>query len=73
LKSPDDFVMTSDSFRIAGAQMAPVWLESAGTLAKVVAVVLGIIERPLDRGGHSAYASVVTIDASGNVSRGQRP
>jgi hypothetical protein len=65
--------MISDSLRTADAQMAPVWLDRAGTLAKVVAVVLGIIERPLDRVGHSAYASVVTIDSSGNVSRGQRP
>ena len=136
---PTNFVMTSDSLRIAGAQMAPVWLNRAGTLAKVIAaihaaaddgvqllafpeafvpgypwwiewtdgarfdssvqkalhahyldqavqieaghlddvcaaakaraitVVLGIIERPLDRGGHSVYASVVTIDASGAV------
>ena len=65
--------MTSDSLRIAGAQMAPVWLDRAGTLVTVIAVVLGIIERPLDRGGDSVYASVVTIDSSGNVSRGQRP
>ena len=131
--------MTSDSLRIAGAQMAPIWLDRAGTLVKVIAaihaaaddgvqllafpeafvpgypwgiewtdgarfdssvqkalhahyldqavqieaghlvdvcaaakaraitVVLGIIERPLDRGGHSVYASVVTIDAAGMV------
>jgi hypothetical protein len=64
--------MISDSLRIAGAQMAPVGLDRAGTLVKVIAVVLGIIERPLDRGGHSVYDSVVTIDSSGNVSRGQR-
>ena len=30
--------MTSDSLRIAGAQMAPVWLNRAGTLAKVIAL-----------------------------------
>ena len=65
--------MTPDSLRISGAQMAPVWLDRAGTLVKVIAVVLGIIERPLDRGGHSVYDGVVTIDSSGNVSRGQRP
>jgi nitrilase len=40
---------------------------------KVIAVVLGIIERPLDWGGHSVYASVVTIDSWGKVVRGQRP
>ena len=129
--------MTADTLRIAGAQMAPVWLDRSGTLAKVIeaihaasdrgvqllafpeafvpgypwwiewtdgarfdsavqkalhahyldqavqleaghlddvcnavrdrgiTVVLGIIERPLDRGGHSVYASVVTIDAAG--------
>jgi nitrilase len=32
-----------------------------------VAVVLGIIERPGDRGGHSVYASAVTIDQRGHV------
>jgi hypothetical protein len=52
---------------------AGVWLDRAGTLVKVIAVELGIIERPLDRGGHSVYASVVTIDSSGKVSRGQGP
>ncbi len=30
-------------------------------------VVLGIIERPLDRGGHSLYASVVTINDQGVI------
>ena len=131
--------MTADTLRIAGAQMAPVWLDRSGTLAKVIeaihaasdrgvellafpeafvpgypwwiewtdgarfdsavqktlhahyldqavqleaghlehvcsavrdrgiTVVLGIIERPLDRGGHSVYASVVTIDAAGTI------
>lgn len=123
----------SDTLRIAGAQLAPVWLHRDGTIAKVVqaitdaaahgiallafpeafvpgypfwiehtdgarfdshlqkvlhahyldqavqieaghldpvvdasarhgiTVVLGIIERPRDRGGHSVYASCVTI------------
>ena len=32
-----------------------------------IAVYLGIIERPLDRGGHSVYASLVYIDARGVV------
>ena len=32
-----------------------------------IAVVLGIIERPADRGGHSVYASAVTIDATGTI------
>ncbi|MBX3175456.1 MAG: carbon-nitrogen hydrolase family protein [Gemmatimonadaceae bacterium] len=32
-----------------------------------VAVVLGIIERPQDRGGHSLYASLVYIAASGEI------
>lgn len=124
---------TRDTLRIAGAQLAPVWLHRDGTIAKVVqaiadaatqqvqllafpeafvpgypfwiehtdgarfdsamqkamhahyldqavqieaghldpvvqaavqhglTVVLGIIERPADRGGHSVYASCVTI------------
>jgi len=32
-----------------------------------IAVVLGIIERPADRGGHSVYASLVYIDADGII------
>ncbi|MEM6639918.1 MAG: carbon-nitrogen hydrolase family protein [Pseudomonadota bacterium] len=32
-----------------------------------IAVVLGVIERPPDRGGHSVYASAVTINASGDI------
>ena len=32
-----------------------------------IAVYLGIIERPLDRGGHSIYASLVYIDNQGNI------
>ncbi len=131
--------MTPDSVRIAGAQIAPVWLDRTATLAKVVAavhraadggaqlvafgealvpgypfwieltdgarfdapvqkqlhahyldqavqieaghlqsvcdaardraicVIVGIIERPSDRGGHSIYASLVYIDAEGHV------
>jgi nitrilase len=39
----------------------------AAAKARAITVVLGIIERPLDRGGHSVYASVVTIDAAGMV------
>ncbi len=32
-----------------------------------IAVVLGVIERPADRGGKSVYASAVYIDAKGNI------
>jgi len=32
-----------------------------------IAIYLGVIERPLDRGGHSIYASLVYIDAGGNI------
>lgn len=32
-----------------------------------VAVVMGCIERPRDRGGHSAYASLTYIDAAGEI------
>lgn len=32
-----------------------------------ITVVLGCIERPQDRGGHSVYASMVTIDDGGQV------
>ncbi|MCF6262864.1 MAG: carbon-nitrogen hydrolase family protein [Xanthomonadales bacterium] len=32
-----------------------------------IAVYLGIIERPLDRGGHSLYASLVYINAQGEI------
>ncbi len=32
-----------------------------------IAVVLGIIERPADRGGHSLYASLAYIDAGGVI------
>jgi nitrilase len=32
-----------------------------------ITVVLGIIERPADRGGHSVYASLVYIDAAGVI------
>lgn len=47
----------------------------AGHLARVceaaaarrVAVIVGCIERPADRGGHSVYASRVYIDGSGTV------
>lgn len=131
--------MTKDSLRIAGAQIAPVWLDRSATVDKVVAcigraaddgvelvafgealvpgypfwievtdgarfdsplqkamhahyldqavqieaghldpvceaarargisVILGIIERPPERGGHSVFASLVYIDAGGVV------
>ncbi|MCZ2122606.1 MAG: carbon-nitrogen hydrolase family protein [Anaerolineales bacterium] len=32
-----------------------------------IAIALGCIERPLDRGGHSLYASLVYIDADGAI------
>lgn len=32
-----------------------------------IAIYLGIIERPLDRGGHSIYASLVYIDQNGEI------
>jgi nitrilase len=32
-----------------------------------IAVYLGILERPLDRGGHSVYASLVYIDSKGDL------
>ncbi|WP_299556927.1 carbon-nitrogen hydrolase family protein [Seonamhaeicola sp.] len=44
-------------------------LEPVCKLAKQhkMAVYLGIIERPLDRGGHSVYASLVYIDQEGMI------
>lgn len=35
--------------------------------ARHITVILGIIERPSDRGGHSVYASLVYIDAEGVI------
>lgn len=32
-----------------------------------MAIVLGCIERPVDRGGHSVYASLVYIDSGGSI------
>lgn len=44
-------------------------LDPLCTLAaqRQIAVYLGIIERPPDRGGHSAYASLVYINAEGRI------
>ncbi|MCA0132555.1 carbon-nitrogen hydrolase family protein [Winogradskyella alexanderae] len=44
-------------------------LDSICKLAKKhnIAVYLGIIERPLDRGGHSIYASLVYINEEGEI------
>ncbi|AUP80205.1 carbon-nitrogen hydrolase family protein [Flavivirga eckloniae] len=44
-------------------------LESVCNLSKKhkIAIYLGIIERPLDRGGHSVYASLVYINEKGNI------
>ena len=44
-------------------------LDAICTLAKShkIAVYLGVIERPEDRGGHSIYASLVYIDQEGKI------
>lgn len=44
-------------------------LKSICSLAKKhkIAIYLGIIERPLDRGGHSIYASLVYINQEGEI------
>jgi len=44
-------------------------LDTVCTIAKEhsLAVYLGIIERPLDRGGHSLYASLVYINQQGEI------
>lgn len=48
----------------SGVNLLPI-TDAARTLG--VAVVLGCIERPADRGGHSIFASLVYIDAMGVV------
>jgi len=44
-------------------------LDGICTLARThkMAIYLGIIERPVDRGGHSVYASLVYIDREGTI------
>ncbi|WP_299105423.1 carbon-nitrogen hydrolase family protein [uncultured Winogradskyella sp.] len=44
-------------------------LDAVCSLAKTnkIAIYLGIMERPTDRGGHSIYASLVYINEDGNV------
>ncbi|AFM02839.1 putative amidohydrolase [Bernardetia litoralis DSM 6794] len=44
-------------------------LKSICNLAKTykIAIYLGIIERPIDRGGHSIYCSLVYIDKEGEI------
>jgi len=44
-------------------------LDAVRSLArqKSIVVVLGCIERPVDRGGHSVYASLVYIDNQGEI------
>ncbi|OIQ27325.1 MAG: carbon-nitrogen hydrolase [Bacteroidetes bacterium MedPE-SWsnd-G2] len=37
-----------------------------------IAIYLGVIERPLDRGGHSIYASLVYIDETGTIKSNHR-
>jgi nitrilase len=53
-----------EAVQIEGGHLAPV-TEAARALR--LAVVLGCIERPTDRGGHSAYASMVYIDGGGEI------
>ncbi len=50
--------------QVERGDLAPV-TEAARALG--VSVVLGCIERPSDRGGHSVYASLVHLDAAGEV------
>ncbi|WP_395792214.1 carbon-nitrogen hydrolase family protein [Aquimonas sp.] len=50
--------------QIERGDLAPV---CAAARAAEVQVVLGIIERPSERGGHSLYCSLVLIDASGEI------
>ncbi len=50
--------------RIEAGHLAPVQRAAA---ARGIAVVLGIIERPDDRGGHSAYASLVYVAPDGAI------
>ena len=49
-------------------------LDGVRTLARrhSIAVALGTIERPLDRGGHSLYCSLVYIDATGALANVHR-
>lgn len=49
-------------------------LDAVCQLAKnnEIAVYLGIIERPLDRGGHSIYASLVYINEKGEIKSSHR-
>ncbi|KAI9190695.1 hydrolase, carbon-nitrogen family protein [Polychytrium aggregatum] len=49
-------------------------LDSVCALARQlsIAVVLGTIERPKDRGGHSLYCTAVTIDARGTIASAHR-
>ena len=35
--------------------------------AHALSVYIGVVERPLDRGGHSVYASMIYIDAAGEI------
>lgn len=50
--------------QVERGDLAPV---TTAARALGVAVMLGCIERPADRGGHSVYASLVYIDATGTV------
>lgn len=50
--------------QVEAGHLAPI-CEAASSLS--LATVLGVIERPLDRGGHSVYASLVYIGADGVI------
>ena len=54
----------AQAVQIEAGHLAPV-CDAAHALG--LATVLGIIERPMDRGGHSVYASLVYIDAIGAI------
>ncbi|MEM6262880.1 MAG: carbon-nitrogen hydrolase family protein [Bacteroidota bacterium] len=54
----------AESIQISAGHLDPV-CKTANELG--ISVVLGIVERPADRGGHSLYCSLVHIDAAGNV------
>ncbi|MEE4312493.1 MAG: carbon-nitrogen hydrolase family protein [candidate division KSB1 bacterium] len=54
----------NQAVQIEAGQLDPI-LECAAS--HQIRVVLGIVERPKDRGGHSLYCSLVTIDEKGNL------
>ena len=56
------YVKAAVDFEAGGLQRIQTHTEALG-----MATYIGIMERPLDRGGHSLYASLVYIDAKGVV------